>query len=361
MTGPEPGGRDYYEILGVDREATPRQIKEAFRELALAHHPDRSSEPDAEERFKEIAEAYAVLSDPERRATYDRGGFIGMSPEDLFAGIDLEDLFGGMGFGFDLGAGLFGELFGGRRRRGPRRGRDIELAVTVSLEEVATGVVRPVEIPRLVECSACGGSGAAPGSEIRRCADCEGSGQRTVSRSEHNTLIRQITICPSCGGDGRVIEEPCLRCEGRGDETTTDSLEVTIPVGVDTGTALRIPGRGNTSPDAGGPSGDAYVVVRVRPDGRFERRGPHLWRSQPIAVTDAVLGGEIVTPTLDGPLRVDVPAGTQPGSVLRLPGKGLPQAGGGPPGDLFLAIDVEIPTAIDTEQRRLYEQLRVLE
>lgn len=356
MTVHGVGSRDYYEVLGVDREATPDQIKDAFRQLALRYHPDRSSEPDAEERFKEIAAAYAVLSDPTRRATYDRGGDVGLTAEDFFTGIDLEDLFRDLGFGFDLGEGPFGGLFGARR--GPRRGRDIEMSVTVTLDEVATGVVRRLDLPRRTTCSTCGGAGTAPGTERRPCDACGGRGQHVTERRQNGTVLRQITICSSCGGEGRIIDTPCPDCGGRGEQTSTSALEITIPIGVESGTALRLSGRGEPSPDPDGPPGDAYVVVRVAPDPRFDRRGPHLWRAETIDVVDAVLGTEIEAPTLDGEVRVAIPPGTQPGSILRLGGKGLPRGGGQGPGDLLLAVDVRIPTSLDGEQRRLWEALR---
>ena len=359
MTAHDVGSRDYYEVLGVDRDATAEEIKDAFRELALRYHPDRSTEPDAEERFKEIAAAYAVLSDPERRTTYDRGGFAGVSFEDLFGGIDLEDLFGDMGFGFDLGGGgLFGGLFGGRRPRGPRPGRAIETSVTVSLDEVASGVVRTVELPHEITCGTCNGSGAAPDSQPRQCMHCGGTGQHVAERTEERAVFRQITICAHCGGKGTFIDTPCPDCAGRGTQRTSSRLEITIPAGTESGTALRVAGHGEPSPDPGGPAGDAYVIVRVAPDPRFERRGAHLWRAETIEVADAALGTEITSPTLEGTVRVAVPPGTQPGSILRLAGKGLPRADGRGLGDLYVAIDVHVPTTLDPEQEQLYEALR---
>lgn len=358
VTGPEVSERDHYEILGVPRDATQEQIKEAFRRLALEHHPDRSSEPDAEERFKEIAAAYSVLSDPERRATYDRGGFVGISPEDLFGGIDLEDLFSELGFGLDLGGGLLGGIFGGRRARGPRRGRDVEVEATIALSDVARGVVRSVEIPRRATCETCGGTGAAAGTEPRVCDHCGGTGQHVTERADQATVVRQITVCGHCRGDGSIIETPCRDCGGRGQRRIAKSLEVTIPPGIESGTALRITGYGEPSPDAGGPTGDAFVIVTVRPDSRFERRGPDLWRTETVEVADAVLGTEIVTPTIDGTARVELPPGTQPGSILRLAGKGLPFRDGRGAGDLFLTVDVHLPVDLDEHETRLYEELR---
>jgi molecular chaperone DnaJ len=294
--------RDYYEILGVPRDADEKTIKNAFRRLALKYHPDRSTEPDAEERFKQIAEAYAVLSDPRKRAEYDAHGFpgvAGFTPDDLWSGIDFGDIFEDLGFpGFDAGGGLFERLVG--RRRGPPRGVDIEVPLAVSLGRVATGGQETVTIRRPGPCPSCTGSGAKSGTSPRTCPACGGSGRRVTSRGRGGVVVQQVTACVSCGGTGVVIDEPCPSCRGRGQVERCDTVTVQIPPGIEEGTALRIPGYGAASPARGGTAGDAYVVVRTIPDPRFVRHGADLWHRVELTVPEAVLGATRVGPTLDG-------------------------------------------------------------
>ena len=354
--------RDYYEVLGVPRDADEKAIKDAFRTLALKYHPDRNKEPGAEERFKEIAEAYAVLSDPNKRKDYDSGGFAGVagfSPEDLYSGIDFGDLFGGLNF--DFGGGLFDSFFG-RRRRGPPRGANIEVDVVVPLERVARGGEETVRVMRPQVCPACGGSGAKAGTKPRSCAACGGTGRQTRSRREGkgSVVIQQISTCPACHGRGSVIEQFCAQCAGRGELEREEALTVHIPVGVEEGMALRLAGRGMQSPDKSGRPGDLFVVVRSAPDPRFQRAGADLWHERSIPVADAALGTTLSVPTLDKPAEVTVPAGAQPGAVLRLRGKGLPQFGGTRRGDLYLRLLVEIPQLLAPEERALYEKLRAV-
>jgi len=282
--------RDYYEILGVPRDADEKAVKDAFRRLALQYHPDRNKEPGAEEKFKEIAEAYAVLSDPKKRAEYDSRGFAavsGFAPEDLFGGIDFGDVFGGLGFDFDLGGGLFDRFFGRRRRAGPARGPNVEVELAVPLERVLTGGEEEVRLSRPQPCATCQGSGAERGTAPRPCSACGGRGQQVKSRQEGNVRVQQITTCPACGGRGAVIDKPCPACRGRGEVEREEALTVKVPAGVEEGMALRIPGRGLPSREAGGTQGDLYVVVRTAPDPRFERRGADLWRTETISVPDA--------------------------------------------------------------------------
>ncbi len=356
--------RDYYEILGVPRDADAQRIKSAFRELALRYHPDRSHEPGAEERFKEIAEAYSVLGDPEKRASYDARGFAGVSgarPEDLFTGVDLEDLFGGLGFEFGgLGGGLFDRLFGARPR-GPQRGRNVEVDVEVPLETVAKGGEQRVSFRHPRACPDCPGSGAKAGTRPRPCEACRGTGEQTTSQQEENVLIHRVTTCPSCGGRGRFVDTPCEACHGVGRIADEESLNVRIPVGVRDGMALRIPGKGMPAPEGGGPPGDLYVVVRGRPDPRFARRGPDLWREEEIAIADAVLGTKLRVPTLDGHARLEVPPGTQPDTVLRLAGKGLPEFRERGHGDLYVALRLRVPEKLSREERKLWQRLRQLD
>ncbi|WP_241673075.1 DnaJ C-terminal domain-containing protein [Lacisediminimonas profundi] len=350
-------------MLGVGRDADQKAIKDAFRALALKHHPDRDKSAGAEERFKEIAQAYAVLSDPRKRSEYDARGFSGVagfSAEDLFGNIDFEDLFGGLGLGFG-GDSPFSRFFH-RRPSGPRHGESMQVPLTLSLEHIANGGEETLHIARPVPCQACHGTGAKDGAAPTPCKACGGTGRITHSSHEdkQHVFIQQISTCPSCHGSGQFIEHPCPECQGSGTVESEESLTVKIPVGVEEGTALRIPGKGMPSPDKNGPPGDLFAVVRSRPDPRFERLGADLVRQESIALTDAVLGTDLTIPTLQGSARVTVPPGTQPDAVLRLAGKGLPAFGGGKHGDLYLRIGVRVPENLGREERALYEQLRTL-
>ena len=360
--------RDYYEVLGVSRDADASAIKDAFRELAMKYHPDRNKAPEAEARFKEIAEAYAILSDPKKRADYDSRGFAGVadfSTEDLFSGINFEDLFGDMGFGFDFGGGggLFGNFFGRHRRpRGPAKGSDLEVRLVVPLEKVNSGGEETVHFSRPVACPKCHGSGAQAGTEPRQCTNCNGSGKQVTTRQQTkdkgSISYQQITVCPVCNGQGSFIDNPCKTCNGRGESTQEDKLKVTVPAGVDEGTALRIPGHGLPSPDVGGPPGDLFVVVNSKRDPRFERHGADLWRLEIIEIPDAVLGTKLKVPTLGGQVEVKVPPGTQPDEVLRLKGKGLPVFGAPMRGDMNIRLQLHVPENPSKEERELYAQLR---
>jgi len=361
--------RDYYEVLGVARDADAPAIKDAFRRLALKYHPDRNKSPDAEERFKEIAEAYAVLSDPKKRAEYDARGFAGVAgftPEDLFSGIDFGDIFGEAGFGLDFGfggGGLFDRLFG-RRRAGPVRGRDLQVELVLPLETIARGSEETVRYPRPVDCPRCHGSGAEPGTAPRTCTTCGGSGRKVVTRGEQRgqaaIRFQQVTVCPECDGRGTIIDKPCRDCRGEGRVEKDESLKVSIPPGAEEGMALRIPAHGLPSTEAKAPPGDLYVIISSAPDTRFARSGADLWRTETLGVADAVLGAALKVPTLDGAVEVTVPPGTQPGEVLRLRGKGLPVFGARGRGDLHLRIEVRVPERLSAAERELYERLRAL-
>jgi molecular chaperone DnaJ len=361
--------RDYYEVLGVSRDADQKAIKEAFRTLAMKYHPDRNKTPEAEEKFKEIAEAYGILSDPKKRAQYDSGGFAGVegfSPEDLFANIDFGDIFGErFGPGFGMGD-LFGDFFGRRGRpSGPARGRDLEVHLVVPLERIDKGGDETVRFARMVACPACSGSGAKAGTTPRQCQACGGTGHKVITRDEKqekgSVRFQQITICPECHGQGTIIDEPCLQCHGKGQVEKEETLKVHIPAGIGEATSLRIKGHGMPSDTAGGPPGDLFVVVRSARDPRFERVGDDLWRRESIELVDAVLGIKLKVPTLDGEVTVTIPPGTQPDEIMRLRGKGLPKYEGHGHGDLNLRIQVQIPAKLSKEEKALYEKLRGLE
>lgn len=350
-------------MLGVAKDAEQKAIKDAFRNLALKYHPDRNKEPGAEERFKEIAEAYAVLSDPKKRAEYDARGFAavqGFSQEDLFGGINFDDIFGGLNF--DFGGGSPFEGFFHRRRAGPARGANIEVELFVPLERVANGGEEKIRLSRPSSCPACHGTGAEGGAAPKACATCKGTGRITRSsrKEKEHILIQQVSTCPDCHGRGSIIEHPCHQCQGSGEVEQEEDLTMKIPQGVDEGMALRIPGKGMPSPEAGGITGDLFVVVRSKPDPRFERAGADLLRQETIPLVDAVLGATLQVPTLDGSASVTIPPGTQPGAVLRLKGKGLPEFGNGRKGELYLRIDVHVPEKLSREERELYERLRVI-
>lgn len=354
--------RDFYAVLGVSRDADDKTIKSAFRNLALKYHPDRNKDPGAEEKFKEIAHAYAILHDPKKRAEYDaRGhaGVAGLSPEDLFGGIDFEDIFGGLGFGFGgRGGGPFDSLF--RRHRGPSRGANVEVEVVVPLETIASGGKETIHVGHPKTCPGCHGSGARKGTKPRQCEACEGTGRHVRREKRGNVSYQQITTCAACGGRGQFIDDPCPQCGGRGETRRKEAIAVTIPRGAEDGMILRVAGHGLPAPEPKAEAGDLLVVVRSASDPRFERHGANLWHAQRVEIADAVLGTDVVIPTLDGDLKVTVPPGTQPDSVLRLRGKGLPVYGGTRRGDILLRVEVHIPESPSAEERDLFKSLRAL-
>jgi molecular chaperone DnaJ len=355
--------RDYYEVLGIANDADQKAIKDAFRNLAMKYHPDRNKEPDAESRFKEIAEAYAVLSNEKKRADYDARGFAGLgdvSEQDLYSGINFDDIFSELNFGFGIGSPF--ESFFHPERTGSRHGANIDVDLFVTLERVASGGEETVRLIRPVTCQACHGVGSKDGIAPKQCTACGGSGHITHTRREKNdhVLIQQISTCPSCKGRGSIIEQPCPVCRGSGSVEQEESLTINIPQGIEEGMALRIHGKGMPSPDAKGQPGDLLVVVRTRDDPRFMRDGADLIRQESIKLIDAVLGTTLDVPTLDGSATVTIPPGTQPGEVLRLKNKGLPEFGSGKRGVMYLHIEVKVPEKISREERELYERLREL-
>ncbi len=350
--------RDYYEILGVSRDADEAMIKKAFRRLARELHPDvNSHDPQAEEKFKEAAEAYEVLSDPERRATYDRYGREGLRSGGYAPNFEG---FGSVGDIFDAffgGSGAFGDLFGGARARGgPAQGGDIAASVEIDLAEAAHGTTTEVSYEAVTRCEHCHGNGAEPGTPIETCPRCGGTGQmRTVARTPFGQVVR-ATVCDACQGDGRVPKEPCRECRGRGRRVERAQVSVEVPAGIADGQRIRIAGRGHAG-EHGGPSGDLYVLIRVREDQRFVRDGDDLVTVVDVAAPLAALGTTVQVPTLDGPTELEIPAGTQPHETLSIRGGGLPALRGRRHGNLRVVVNVVVPRHLNHEQRELLERL----
>jgi len=351
--------RDYYEVLGVDRSATRDQLKQAYRQLALTYHPDRNHDPDAAAKFREIAEAYAVLSDEAKRREYDATGHAGVSErwsaEDLMRDFQFGDFFGGR---FDDLSSAFGDLFGhrARSRSGPSRGVDLRYDLDLTLEEAAKGGEREIPITRSEKCAPCEGSGAKPGTKPKPCPDCAGTGQTQHAKTSKGMRLVTLTTCPHCHGRGQLIEAPCATCQGNGYEFVTHRLKVQIPSGVDDGMVVRLAKQGEPSAD-GGPPGDLLIRPHVRPHSSFDRQGNDLYLVKRFTFPEAALGTEISVKGLGGEaLRVTVPAGTQSGTALRLSGKGMPRLGGKGKGDLFVVMEVRTPTDLTPRQRKLLEE-----
>ncbi len=344
--------RDYYEILNISRNASGEEIKNAFRNLARKYHPDVSKEPDAEERFKEINEAYAILSDSEKRAAYDRyghAGVNGMGGMPDFTTVDFSDIFEEF-FGF---GGMGG---GSRRRNAPRRGADLSYALTLEFEEAVFGVDKEIEITRDETCSRCHGSGAEPGTSPTTCANCGGKGEVRQVRQTFLGSMVQVTTCPVCQGKGTTIQSPCNVCRGSGTERKTTKKLVHIPAGVDNGTQIRLAGEGQPGAN-GGPVGNLYIEIRVKPHKFFRRRQNDIQLDLNINVAQATLGAEIEVPTLDGKEKLVIPSGTQPGRIFKLRGKGVPHIRSSSRGDQLVIVGVEIPNQVSPEQRELFEKL----
>jgi molecular chaperone DnaJ len=340
---------EYYEVLGVARTATEQEIKSAYRKLALKFHPDRNpGDKEAEERFKEAAEAYSVLGDAQKRQRYDTYGHAGVSgaaggfDPTIFA--DFGDILGDF-FGF-------GDLFG-RRRGGPRRGSDLRYNLELTFEEAVFGTETAIQIPRAEQCGTCSGSGAAPGTSPTTCASCGGAGQVAFQQG----FFSVARTCGRCRGTGRMVASPCKECQGHGAIAKERKLQIKIPPGVDTGSQLRISGEGEPG-QAGGPPGDLYVVVRADDHDFFRREGTGLFCEVPISITQAALGASIEVPTLDGgTTRVSIPEGTQPAASIRVRGQGVPHLGAKGRGDLHVSLRVVVPSRLTAEQRKLMEQL----
>lgn len=345
--------RDYYEILGISRNAGDADIKRAYRQLAVKYHPDKNpDDPAAEEKFKEAAEAYAVLSDAQKRAAYDRFGHQGVGAggpgfDPGFSNIDdIFEMFG------------FGDVFGGRggRRTTVQRGSDLRYDLEITLEDAATGKDEKLRIPRLEKCDDCDGSGAEKGTSPETCSTCSGSGQTRYSQG----FFSVMRTCSTCQGKGQIIRTPCKACRGQGRIEREKAIEIKIPAGVETGSRLRVSGEGEAGVN-GGPPGDLYIVVHVRQHDHFERQGDDLYSVVPVTFSQAALGSELSVRTLDGEEPLKVPAGTQTGTVFRVKGHGMPSLGGRGKGDLFVAVTVVTPKSLTKEQRKLMEQLAEIE
>jgi molecular chaperone DnaJ len=343
--------RDYYEVLSVERTATDVEIKRAYRTLAVKHHPDKNpGDAEAEEKFKEAAEAYSVLSDSQKRASYDRfghsaGGAAGFDPG--FSNIeDIFDLFG------------FGDMFGqrGGRRTTVQRGADLRYDLEITLEDAATGKEEKLRIPRLETCGECDGKGAEKGTSPENCIACGGSGQTRYQQG----FFSVMRTCSNCGGKGQIIRNPCKKCGGGGRVEKEKSLEIKIPAGVETGSRLRVTGEGEAGVN-GGPAGDLFVVLHVKEHEMFERQGANLYSAVPITFAQAALGTEIQVKTLDGEEELKIPAGTQTGTIFRIKSQGMPALGGRGKGDLFVAVTLITPKTLTKEQRKLLEQLADIE
>lgn len=357
--------RDYYEVLGVPRTASQEDIKKAYRRLARQYHPDvNPGDPNAEAKFKEINEAYEVLSDPQKRAQYDQFGHAAFDPSAFTGGSGAGPDFGGFGdFGSFGNFGGFGDLFemffggfGRERRQGPERGADLEYGLEISLEEAATGLEKDIEVLREETCSTCGGTGAAPGTRPEACPLCGGTGQVRQERATPFGRMVNITTCPRCHGSGRVINRPCGTCDGSGRVRRARRITVRIPAGVDTGARLRLAGEGEAG-RFGGPPGDLYVLITVRPHRIFSRQGDDLFTEVKLNIVQAALGAEIEVPTLEGKAKLTIPEGTQTGTRFRLRGKGMPRLRGHGRGDLHVTVTVETPTQLNEKQRELLREL----
>ncbi len=356
--------RDYYEILGVGKSASVDEIKKTYRTLALKFHPDRvppEQKKEAEEKFKEISEAYAVLSDQQKRQLYDQYGHAGIDQkyayEDIFKGADFSSIFGGAGGGGGIFEDIFSDLgfdiFGGgthqRTSRGRSRGRDLEITVEITLEEAAEGIEKSITVPRYEICAVCSGSGAKPGTKKAVCTQCRGSGRVVVSSG----FFQLAQTCPKCRGQGEMIQAVCPECHGEGRRKETHHIKVKIPAGVDTGSNLRVRGEGEAG-TAG--RGDLYVVIEVKPHPVFQRHGNDILTEINISMSKAVLGAEVEVATLNGKVEMKIPGGTQSGKIFRLREKGIPDVHGRGVGDELVRVIVDIPSKLNPEQRRLMEE-----
>lgn len=357
--------RDYYEVLGLKKGASESEIKSAFRKKAMQYHPDRNpGDKEAEENFKEVNEAYGVLSDPQKKDRYDRFGHAGVDPNAGFGGGGGAGFGGGFGGGFeDIFGDLFGGMFGGgggfssqNRRNGPRKGQDLQKSMNITFEEAAFGCKKEIRLTKNVTCDDCGGSGAAKGTSKVTCPQCGGSGEvRTAQKTPFGQFVN-VQPCSKCGGSGQINEHPCPTCSGSGKQRKTVTISVDIPAGVDNDSVITVKGQGEPGSN-GGPAGNLYLVLSVTPHKLFKRQGADLWLDMPISFAQAALGDNLVVPTLSEKVSYKIPAGTQPETVFRLKGKGVKSLKTGKMGDLYVKVTVEVPTKLNSEQKKLIKEL----
>lgn len=358
--------RDYYEVLGVSKGASDDEIKKAYRKTAKKYHPDlHPDDPEAEAKFKECNEAYEVLSDPQKKARYDQFGFAGVDPN-YGAGAGGAGGYGGGGFGFDgdidLGD-IFSSFFGGsgfggfgsRNPNAPARGRDIQTTVQLTFEEAAKGCKKTIEVHRVEDCSECGGSGAAKGTSPKTCPDCQGRGVVTVQQRTAFGVMSTQRACTRCGGTGKIIDTPCQKCGGKGKVRHARKIEINIPAGIDDGQVVNVRGNGDSGFN-GGPAGDLKVVIGIKKHKYFTRDGFNVWYDKHVSFVEAALGAELQVPTLEGDVKYNMPAGTQPGKVFKLKNKGIDRLNSIGKGDEYVRIVVDIPTSLTHEQKELLKE-----
>jgi len=357
---------DYYELLGVSRGADDEEIKKAYRKLALQYHPDRNPDsPEAEQKFKEVTQAYEVLKDADKRSVYDRYGEQGLKgggPGGFSGGFDFSDAIEVFMRDFGGGFGGFGDLFGQRegRRSGPQKGQSLKVRMSLTLAEVASGVTRTIKVSALDPCDRCEGSGAEPGASVNSCPTCRGSGEERVVHQSIMGQMVSVQPCRRCRGEGQIIDEPCSRCHGEGRTRAQREVEVEVPAGVTGDNYITLRGQGSAGP-RGGPRGDLIVLLEVEEDPRFVRDGANLIHERPVTFTQAALGDEVEVPTVTGKAKVKIPAGIQTGVLLRLRDKGLPELQGRGQGDLLVRVVVYTPRELSGKARELMEQLREVE
>ncbi|MEM6398476.1 MAG: molecular chaperone DnaJ [Bacteroidota bacterium] len=358
--------RDYYEVLGVGKNASDNDLKKAYRKLAMKYHPDRNpDDKEAEEKFKEAAEAYEILSDADKRARYDRMGHAGVDPNAGFGGrggMTMEDIMSQFGDIFGEGGGPFGSFFGGgaagsRRQARGERGSNLRIKVPLTMEEIAKGVTKKIKVKRQVKCDMCGGSGAKDSGSVTTCRTCNGAG---VVRQVRSTFLGQMattTTCPTCNGTGKQITAKCPKCKGEGRVYQEDTIEVEIPPGMEEGIQLSMRGKGNAGRQ-GGPAGDLLINVEEKPHDELQRDGQKVVYDLYLNFADAALGTSVEVPTIDGKVRIKIPSGTPAGKILRLRGKGLPGLQGGPVGDQLIHVNLWTPKSLSDEERKILEKLR---
>lgn len=361
--------RDYYEVLGVGKTASDAEVKSAYRKLAKEYHPDlHPDDAEAEARFKEVNEAYEVLSDPEKKQRYDQFGHAGVDPNfsgaggaggfggfgNFGGGVDISDIFETFFGGSASGFGGFGSGARTQNPNAPRRGQDMRASLSITFMEAAKGVTKTVSISRQETCDECGGNGAKKGTQVQTCPECGGSGVVTQQQRTPFGVMQSTVPCSNCGGKGKIIKDPCPKCHGNGRVKTSKKLEITIPAGIDDGQSIALRGQGNAG-ENGGPAGDVIVMINIKPDPMFTRQGADVYVNIPITYAQAVLGADIVVPTVDGKVQYTVPEGTQPGTTFRLKGKGIRHLNGKGQGDQYVKVNIEVPKKLSKEQRTALE------